>query len=81
MAVRPRTSRGKALRLACWNADGVRGRKLQLEQFLIEHAVDICVLNEMHLESRRALRFANCFATERTDPVLVEALRSSSEGA
>ena len=31
----------KALRLACWNADGVRGRKLQLEHFLNQHGVDI----------------------------------------
>ena len=26
--------RGKALRLACWNADSVRGRELELEHFL-----------------------------------------------
>jgi hypothetical protein len=26
--------RAKPLRLACWNADGVRGRKLELEHFL-----------------------------------------------
>jgi hypothetical protein len=47
------------LRLACWNADGVRGRKLELEQFLSEKCVDICLLNGTHLEPGRALRFAN----------------------
>jgi hypothetical protein len=41
MAVRPRTNGEK--RLAYWNADGVRGRKLELEQFLSEHGVDICL--------------------------------------
>jgi hypothetical protein len=60
MTVRPGTSRGKALRLACWNADGVRSRKLVLEQFLSEHGVDTCLLNEMHLEKTRAVTFENC---------------------
>jgi hypothetical protein len=31
----------KALPLACWNADGVRGRKLELEHFLSQHGVDM----------------------------------------
>jgi len=39
-----RTERFKDLRLACWNADGVRGRKLELEHFLSQHGVDICLL-------------------------------------
>jgi hypothetical protein len=59
MAVRPRTNGGKALRLAYWNADGVRGRKLEFEQFLSEHDVGTCLMNETHLESGSALRFAN----------------------
>jgi hypothetical protein len=67
MAVRSRTNGGKALRLAYWNADAVRGRKLELEEFLSEHIVDICLLNEMHVESGRALRFANyvCHQADR----------------
>jgi exonuclease III len=66
MAARPRRAPGKALRLACWNADGVRGRKLEQEQFLSEHCADICLLNETHLVADRALRFANC-VSHRTD--------------
>jgi hypothetical protein len=62
--VRPWPNGGKALRLAYWNVDGVRGKKL--EQFLSEHGVDICLLNETHLESGRALRFVNCVC-HRTD--------------
>jgi exonuclease III len=54
------------LRLAYWNSDGVRGRKLELEQFLSEHSVDMCLLNETHLESVRVLRFAN-YVSHRTD--------------
>jgi hypothetical protein len=70
MAARPRRAPGKALRLACWNADGVRGRKLELEQFLSEHGVDICLRNETHLVSERALKFANyvCHRTDRPTP-------------
>jgi hypothetical protein len=66
MAARPRRTTGKALRLACWNADGVRGRKLELEQFLSEHGVDICLLNANHLVAERAIRFAN-YVCHRTD--------------
>ena len=43
MAARPRTGRAKTLRLACWNADGVRGGKLELEHFLGQHGVSIYV--------------------------------------
>jgi hypothetical protein len=59
MAVQPRTNEGKAFRLDCWNADDVRGRKLELEHFLSEHGVDICLLNGTQPESGRTLRFAN----------------------
>ena len=60
MAARPRrTVRGKALRLACWNADGVRGRKLELELFLSQHGVNICLLSETFLNSSQAFRLAN----------------------
>jgi exonuclease III len=70
MVARPRRAPGKALRLACWNADGVRGRKLEMEQFLSEHGVDICLLTETHLVAERALSFANylCHRTDRPTP-------------
>jgi hypothetical protein len=32
---------GKTLRLACWNADGVRGRKFELDKFFGQHGVDM----------------------------------------
>jgi hypothetical protein len=65
MTARPRgTHVRKAVRLACWNADGVRGRKLELEHFLSEHGIDICLPNETYLEPGRALRFANCLSPD-----------------
>jgi hypothetical protein len=67
MAARPRrTDRGKTLRLACWNADGVRGRKLELEHFLSQHGVDICLLIETFLNPGQAFRLAN-YVGHRTD--------------
>jgi hypothetical protein len=67
MTARPKRANGrKALRLAYWNADGICGKKMELDQFLSEHGVDNCLLNETHLESGRALRFAN-FVCHRTD--------------
>jgi hypothetical protein len=68
MAARPRkTVRFKALRLACWNADGVRGRKLELEHFLSQYGVDICLLSETFLNAGHPFRLANnvCHRTDR----------------
>jgi len=58
-ARRRRTVWVKALRLACWNADGVRGRKLELEHFLSHNGVDICLLSETILTSGQAFRVVN----------------------
>ena len=61
-----RTERCKALRLACWNAAGVRGRKLELEHFLSQHGADICLLRETFLTPGQAFRLAN-YVCHRTD--------------
>jgi len=66
MAARRRTERCKALRLACWNADGVRDRMLELEDFLSQHSVDICLLNETFLNPGQAFWLAN-YVCHRTD--------------
>ena len=65
MVARPRTERAKLLRLACWNADGVRGRKLELEHFLNQHDVDISLLSEAFLNHNEAFRLANCLPPHR----------------
>jgi hypothetical protein len=60
MAAQPRRTNGrKALRLPYWKAEGVSGRKLELNQYFSEHGVDISLLNETHLESYQALWFGN----------------------
>jgi len=51
-----RTERGKALLLACRNADSVCGRQLELEHFLNRHGVDIFLLNETFLSAGQAFR-------------------------
>jgi len=67
MAARPRrTEWCKALRIACWNTDGLRGSKLQLEHFLSQHGVDICLLSETYLNPGQAFRLAN-YVCHRTD--------------
>jgi len=67
MTPRPRnTERCKALQLACWNADGVRSRKLELEHFLNQHGVDICLLSETFLNPDQGFRHAN-YVCHRTD--------------
>ena len=58
-----RTERAKALRLACWNADGVRGRKLELEHFLNQHGVDICVRHSSTMVKPSGLQ--NCLPPHR----------------
>jgi exonuclease III len=62
MAARPRRRVGKALRLAFWNANGVRGTKIELDHFLAQHGVDVCLLNETHLDPGKTMS-----ATEQTD--------------
>jgi hypothetical protein len=62
--------RGKTLHLACWNAEGVRGRKLELEQFLNQHGVDICLLSETFHNPGRAFRLAS-YVCHRTDRLKV----------
>ena len=65
VASRPRmTEWNKTLRLACWNADGLRGRKLELEHFLSQHDVDMS--RETFLNPERAFRIAN-YVCHRTD--------------
>jgi hypothetical protein len=67
MAARPRrTERIEALRLACWNAEGVRSRKLELENSLSQHGVDICLISETFLKPVQAFRLAKCVC-HRTD--------------
>ena len=50
--------RTKALRLACWNADGVRGTKQELDHFLGQYGIDICLLTETHLRLGVVFRMA-----------------------
>ena len=46
----------KTLLLSCWNAEGVCGRNLELDHFLGQHVVDLCLLTETHLRSDEAFR-------------------------
>ena len=68
MAARPRrTTRAKALRLAYWNADGIRGKKQELDLFLGQHGIDIYLLAETHLRSGDVFRLAKyvCHPNDR----------------
>ena len=68
MTARPtRTVRCKALRLACWYADVVRGRKLELEHFLSQHGVDICLLSENSLSLIKPSDLPTMSATAQTN--------------
>ena len=60
MASRPRrTTRTKALRLASWNADGIRGMKQERNHFLGLHGIDACLLIETHYRSGDFFRLPN----------------------
>jgi hypothetical protein len=70
MAARPRRKNvAKALRLAFGDADGVRCWKRELEYFLSQHGVDICLLTERHLRERERGRCLSacklCLSTNR----------------
>ncbi|KAK7101444.1 hypothetical protein V1264_019826 [Littorina saxatilis] len=42
---------GQQLRIMHWNAEGVRQKKLELQQFLKSQQIDICCIQETHLNS------------------------------
>jgi len=67
MAAQPRTEWCTALLLDCWNADGVHSRQLELEHFLSQHGVDICLLSETFLNPGQDFRLTNyvCHCTDR----------------
>jgi hypothetical protein len=67
MAARPRsTERCKALRLTHSNEDWVRRRRFELEHFLNQHGVDICLLSEAFLNPGQTFRLGN-YVCHRTD--------------
>jgi hypothetical protein len=66
MAARPKRTATEALRVACWNADGVRGRKQELDHFLGQHSRDTCLFTEIRLKSGVFFRMAN-YVCHRTD--------------
>ena len=66
-AVRPtRQERGRNLRPAYWNANSIRSKKLELVQFLLDHGIDICHINETHLMPGQEFRLAN-YVCHRND--------------
>ena len=62
-------TRTKALRLVCSNADVVGRRKLELDKFLGQYGIEICLLKETHLRSREIFRMAN-YVCHRTDRLI-----------
>jgi hypothetical protein len=55
----------KALRQACWNADGVRGRKLETEHFLSQHGVDMSLDGNSSERERRLSACKLCLSPNR----------------
>jgi len=62
-----RTTWTKALRLTCWNVDGVRGRKQELDHFLGQYRIDIYLFTDTHLRPGVVFRMANsvCHRNDR----------------
>lgn len=53
----------KALWLPCLNADALRGRKHELDHFLGQHGVGICLLTETNHSSVEVFRLQTMFVT------------------
>jgi hypothetical protein len=67
MAACPRrTERAKPLYLTWWNENGLSGIKFELELFLNQHGVHICLLSVTFLDRGQNFRLANyvCHRTE-----------------
>ena len=71
----PMTGRGQSratghqqLRIMHWNAEGVRNKKLELQQFLHKKKIDICCIQETHLNKHSTVRFSiRGYETHRLD--------------
>ena len=61
-------SRATGIHIMQWNAEGVRNKKTDLQQFLKMHNIDICCLQETHLNGnhRFTVRGYEAFRQDRT---------------
>ena len=59
----------ETLRIVHWNAEGVRQKKLELQQFLKEQKIDICCIQETHLNNthRFSIRGYEIHRVDRAD--------------
>ena len=60
------TSHHLNLRIAFWNARGLRNKKLLLADFLLKNDTDVILVNETHLQPGQSF-FINSYRTLRTD--------------
>lgn len=60
------TSHSKPLRIMQWNAEGVQHKKLELQNFLKANNIDICCIQETHLNSNHRF-FIRGFELYRQD--------------
>ena len=60
------TSHSHPLRIMHWNAEGVQRKKLELSHFLKENSIDICCIQETHLNSNHRF-FIRGFELYRQD--------------
>ena len=69
MVVRPTgRDRGRILRLAYCNANSIRNKKLELVQFLSDHGINICLINETHLVPGQDFRMLNYVCHRKDHP-------------
>ncbi|GFQ79528.1 hypothetical protein TNCT_33071 [Trichonephila clavata] len=54
------------LRIASWNANGVSSRKIELQDFINKHSLDIILIQETHLRPGVNFKSPN-FTTFRND--------------
>ena len=54
------------LRLAHWNAEGVRQKKTELQNFLKQNGIDVCTIQETHL-TQKHIFYVRGYETYRQD--------------
>ena len=64
-----RTTGHQTLRIVHWNAEGVRQKKLELQQFLKVQKIDVCCIQETHLNNthRFSIRGYEIHRVDRAD--------------
>ncbi|GIY11832.1 hypothetical protein CDAR_367531, partial [Caerostris darwini] len=70
----------KSLNIAFWNANGIKKRKIELHDFIINHSPDLLLIQETHLQPQDNFSLPNFhgYRNDRINPLQSKAARGTA---